>query len=520
MKANVKLDIMNTVPLPDEILVGKDVLELVSGAMYVDPLNIYREYVQNATDSIDLCDDVAKSRIDIHLNPNKRRIVIRDNGLGLANKDFLKTMTSIGGSRKRSIPGSRGFRGVGRLAGLGYCRSLSFRSKRHNDKRIMQITWDCMKFKKILRDSTFAGNLEDVIREVSTVTSSQAKSETAFFEVILDGIIRLKNDVLLNSALVKNYLSQVAPVPFHPDFQFRDELNKWLKEYEIEPGYYITLFDANVEEKAPETIYRPHRKEFTGAAGQQDTIGSIKYIGLPGISGDTAAIGWIADTSYYGAIPSSELLKGIRFRVGNIQVGEPNIVADEFPESRFNSWSIGELHVLSNKILPNGRRDNFEENTHYDELLSQLQPHLREIAQDCRQKSSKRQWTTKFIARVNAFSQDITLLENGSVGKRKTSSKVLEIETGIMGLEEQIASSKYGWTKELTSEIKPLKRRLALVTSREQKETSDPLSVVPYQKRLAFQEVLEIVYDVAANKEVGNTLIEKVIKRLASKYCT
>ena len=37
----------------DEIVIGKDVLELVSSAMYVDPLTIYREYLQNAADAID-----------------------------------------------------------------------------------------------------------------------------------------------------------------------------------------------------------------------------------------------------------------------------------------------------------------------------------------------------------------------------------------------------------------------------------------------------------------------------------
>ena len=38
---------------PDDIMIGRDVLELVSGAMYVDPMTIYREYVQNAADAVD-----------------------------------------------------------------------------------------------------------------------------------------------------------------------------------------------------------------------------------------------------------------------------------------------------------------------------------------------------------------------------------------------------------------------------------------------------------------------------------
>ena len=82
---SVKLELIKDVSLPDNILVGKDVLELVSGAMYVDPLDIFREYVQNATDSIDQSDQNDKAQIDIILDPNSRSITVRDNGAGLSN---------------------------------------------------------------------------------------------------------------------------------------------------------------------------------------------------------------------------------------------------------------------------------------------------------------------------------------------------------------------------------------------------------------------------------------------------
>ena len=31
-------------------MIGKDVLELVSSAMYINPMTVYREYVQNVAD--------------------------------------------------------------------------------------------------------------------------------------------------------------------------------------------------------------------------------------------------------------------------------------------------------------------------------------------------------------------------------------------------------------------------------------------------------------------------------------
>jgi hypothetical protein len=515
----VKLELVKDISTPENIVVGKDILELVSGAMYVDPLNLYREYVQNATDSIDQKGNGEGGKVEITLDPNQRSISVRDNGVGVKNKDFSKVMTAIGGSQKRSIPGSRGFRGVGRLAGLGYCRSLSFRSKGDNDKQIREITWDCVRFKKILRDSSFRGDLKDVIKQVCTVSSSPALDDSPFFEVTMNGVVRLKNDVLLNGEAVENYLSQVAPVPFHPKFSFSSDLDSKLSEYGIGSGYTVTLVDKNLhEDKAGQNIYRPHRDEFMAAGGKIDGVGTIQYFELPGRDGEVAAIGWIAETSYYGALPPSGLVKGIRFRVGNIQVGESDIVANEFPESRFNSWSIGEVHVVTNKVIPNGRRDNFEDNIHYEEMLGQLQPYLKSVAQVCRKKSSRRQWTVRFDAKVNAVGNELALLESGSLSKSKITTQIKKIGSGILELEELIANSNYEWTNGLNYKITPLQKRLKKFSNRKTNNGKDPLKDVPYQTRLAYQEVLHLVYEVAVNKEVANMMIEKLVKRLAAKH--
>ena len=44
-----------------EVFVGKDVLELLSSSMYVNPLAIFREYVQNATDAMVRVADLTRS---------------------------------------------------------------------------------------------------------------------------------------------------------------------------------------------------------------------------------------------------------------------------------------------------------------------------------------------------------------------------------------------------------------------------------------------------------------------------
>ncbi len=120
--------------LKREVTVGKDILELLTTGMYVDPLTIYREYTQNAVDAIDEAvkfgqfDSSRAGFVRISIDDVGRRITIRDNGLGIPNGEFEERLTSLGASKKRGN-GFRGFRGVGRLCGLGYCQTLTFRSK-------------------------------------------------------------------------------------------------------------------------------------------------------------------------------------------------------------------------------------------------------------------------------------------------------------------------------------------------------------------------------------------------------
>ena len=75
------------------------------------------------------------------------------------------------------------------------------------------------------------------------------------------------------------------------------------------------------------------------------------------------AVGFLLHHSYLGAIHRNTKLSGLRARVGNIQIGSNLIFLDLFPETRFNAWTVGELHVLSDKLIPNGRRDDFEKIT-------------------------------------------------------------------------------------------------------------------------------------------------------------
>src|ERR1700722_12143127 len=219
----------------ESIVVGKDILEVLSSAMYVDPLAIYREYIQNAADAIDeargcgVLTSNASGTVDIEIDLDKRSVLIRDNGIGVPAEQFEARMTSFGASAKRGT-NARGFRGVGRLSGLAYCQELVFRSRSAGEAVVSELRWDCRKAKTLLRSADFSGDLAAVVAQSVQVRQVDGKKwPEHFFEVDMRGVPRLRNDWLLNPTVIEAYLSQVAPLPFTPKFRFSDDIGALLK---------------------------------------------------------------------------------------------------------------------------------------------------------------------------------------------------------------------------------------------------------------------------------------------------
>ena len=382
----------------DAVIVGKDILELLSSAMYVDPLTIYREFVQNAADAIDeaekqgLYTGKTQPQINITLNHETRTATVRDNGIGISRNWVSRRLTSLGDSKKRG-KGYRGFRGVGRLSGLAYCKELIFRTKAVDDEHVFEMSWDCRKLKELLRVDQSDADLGSILAEIISFDSISSENYPPhFFEVELRQVIRHKSDLLLNEDAISSYLSQVGPVPFSPRFIFGLEIQKVLENFSIGKTYRIFIND----QKAP--IMRPYQSDFEIKRGVKNSEASIETFEIPGISEGVDAIGWILHHDYLGALADHLGIKGLRIRVGNIQIGDTNTLQSVFPEPRFNSWAIGELHVLCSRLVPNGRRDDFEQNNHYANLLTHITPKARAIAKICRGFSAER---TKHRNKVN-----------------------------------------------------------------------------------------------------------------------
>lgn len=80
--------------------VGKNILDNLTTGMYSDSKVIYREYIQNACDQIDLAiklgilsDD--EGEVDICADSQRRYISIKDNATGVKAEDLLKMLAIL-----------------------------------------------------------------------------------------------------------------------------------------------------------------------------------------------------------------------------------------------------------------------------------------------------------------------------------------------------------------------------------------------------------------------------------------
>lgn len=341
--------------------VGKNFLENLTVAMYENSFTVYREFVQNAADSIDKAIekgllDKEEASIDIVIDYNKRKISVHDNAMGILMRDFKKKMTDVADSEKDRNT-DKGFRGIGRLAGLGYCDTLIFRTTVKDEDKESVIKWDGVRLKEIVADSSLHPSSDELIEMITDVSYVNAKKEDHFFEVIMEDVI-FESDDLLDAEQVIHYLQAVAPVPYANYFSFYEKIYEFAKNEGFKIDEYTVLVNGN-------QLFKPYRMRlYEGASEkpkQYDEIYDVKFEKFLASDGTLVAWLWYGVAKYEKYIPVINDMRCIRLRKENIQIGDENTLGYPryFKESRGNGYFIGELFVLDNRLIPNARRDYF-----------------------------------------------------------------------------------------------------------------------------------------------------------------
>ena len=345
--------------------IGKNVIENLTTAMYENAYTVYREYIQNSADSIDkaIAEGLISENdafIDINIEYNKRRITINDNAKGIPAEKFVKVLTDIADSQKDRTK-DKGFRGIGRLAGVGYCDTLIFKSSYKGEEIESVIEWDGKKLRNVLADSTQHPSASDFVDDITNAYQNKANVDDHYFEVIMEGIIP-ESDDLLDKAAVIEYLESVAPIPFANVFIYKSKINEFCRNNGLKIDEYTIQVNGN-------PLFKPYKtKIYDGTPDSKKVVDEIKDVEFReffAADGRRLAWMWFGISKFEQQIKPMNKMRGIRLRKENIQIGDENTLGASpkfFKEQRGNCYFIGEVYAVDSELIPNARRDYFKTN--------------------------------------------------------------------------------------------------------------------------------------------------------------
>lgn len=482
-------------------VIGSGLFGLVTCGMYDNPLAAYREYIQNSTDAIAGMSDSNEGKVEITIDPSKREVSIRDNGPGLSYDDALRQLVPIGRSNKL-MGRDRGFRGIGRLAGLAFAETVIFTTRARPDEQVTRVTWNS---RSLPSNAATVKKIKDVVQDCVDINILPGTGYPAhFFEVKVGGVARHAAGSLLNREAVRRYVSETCPVPVSTVFPYFQRIESLLEPYELPMSLDIIL-NGN-----PEPVRRPYGKTIQFSPNREDDFGEFEEIRIPSVDRTRdAAVGWIAHSSYLGAIPKKLQIRGIRVRVGNIQIGDEAVFDSLYSEERFSRWCVGEIHILDPRIVPNARRDYFEPGPHLRNLENNLRTTIRKIAARCREASKTRNKARKALSLLCRIEETFDLARSGYLSAEDATVLVRKVSHQVPVLRERILSLGLG--KDNIDRVNGIEKQL---NEFETECTPCPFDGLDCSERVAFQRIFQTLATVSQSPSAAKELMTAIISRV------
>lgn len=243
--------------------VGAGILNIITESLYDRPIVVFREYVQNSIDSFKkLENEIAFNELHSKIWREGNNLIFLDNGNGISQNEFLSQMTSIAYSGKNRV-NNIGYKGIGRLSGLPYCKKLYFVNIcSFKNKIFQQYIVDGEKYLAIKGNMGIADlKFEDIMMQIGEYTESLSDKELNRILLVLKqyeymfenrdkGFLVLLEDInyILNRTITKddfkNELGWLLPVKFNDELF--DEKSFTLNEHLLFKDLVDTLPESPI----------------------------------------------------------------------------------------------------------------------------------------------------------------------------------------------------------------------------------------------------------------------------------
>jgi len=448
-------------PVAFEPFFGGFVLETLTIGMYGEARNAIREYIQNGFDSVQRAIDELKTLkageglIEIEMAADRRSLVIRDNGAGLPSKSAATILTRVGASGK-SHRTNAGFRGIGRLAGIVFSNTVTFTTKAKGEREQTTVIFNGKSMRAAMapgKGSTKSA-MELLKESVTAFRTPHKEVGQHFFEVRLSGFSDAPDECRSSKELY-DFVSQVAPVPYPADFPYRALLSVAAKETGIAvEEVRITIKDGLGKPKAVTKRYHTEYEFDSGTV----TLSGCDIHKSPA----NRWWAWVGKKDESGSY-TDQKVSGLRVRVRNIQIDGTEIVRSIFRDhakshARFQDYFVGEVFLAPGALVPNARRDGFEEDAAWKKIQSELTLIVKQLGREAHAVSKQGQLSPDALKdNLSTARKELKALQRSNFGD---ADRVIKLSKNITPYQGRVAKGLLGAPMDTAAELQAINSAL------------------------------------------------------------
>jgi molecular chaperone HtpG len=164
------------------------------------------------------------------------------------------------------------------------------------------------------------------------------------------------------------------------------------------PFTFISVIIRHSSPIKEEQVFKPYRPKL--GVDDSDNI-PLRDITIH--SGESGAWwGWVGHKAKPGGY-QDETVSGLRFRLKNIQIDGNDLITlvpttNEIRSSfRWSNWFVGEIYIDPRVVVPNARRDNFEEEPRWLAIRRELDPLCQSLTSEARRVSRDHQASVEVL---------------------------------------------------------------------------------------------------------------------------
>ncbi len=428
--------------------IGAELLPILTLGLYRDPFDAIREYAQNGIDA-------GATELQVIITSNS--VVVIDNGTGMS-PDVASQAIRLGMSSKNPTT-QVGFRGIGIYSALHLCDRLVIHT-RDMDDRCSVVDMDfklirdliAQEQKEMLKGKPRDLGLETVMSRAITVGDDNEDFMSMHGTmVVMKSLSTDMGDRLKDDRRLEEYIQSSIPLPFNPDFRWKDEIESKLSSYNLK-NINFTIESHG----SSRMVYRPYTNDiFNNNEGEKPAFLEVK---------DTSrhyGICWYCANDTNNVLINKSL-RGLLIKKQGFSIGSRTYAYQYFARKVILDRITGEVIVSLDELLPNAARDEFEASQIRDKFHQLLIKLAKDISEAVDKLQNERKAKDVLITAIDACNE----IEKQYLGSQGDSEKLLRSSFELTMLMMRVQSHKKTLRTLMVTELSDFEDRCKAIESK------------------------------------------------------